>query len=263
LIVAHPGHELVVHHWVELHRPIYFCLTDGSGGLGAPRTRSTSRLLLAAGAAPGPIFSRYTDREMYQFLLEGRHDVFLALRDELAESLIAGGTRTVAGDAMEGFNPVHDVCRALIDAAVAVVEAHTGRAVHNVEFSLDRAAAGSETIELDAGALERKLAAARAYPEMADEVERAIAQFGVQSFAREHLRPSSLPRMLEEFAASKPGYETLGESRVKEGRYRDVIRHREHVLPVFEALGFSLSARGPAADPRPASLPAAPASGRR
>jgi len=169
-----------------------------------PRTGSTSRLLLAAGATPGSIFSRYADREIYELLLQRRHDVFVALRDELAESLIAAGTREVAGDAMEGFNPVHDVCRALIDSAVAVVEAETGDAVRNAEFALDRAAAGSETIELDADALDRKLAATKAYPEMAAEVERAIAEFGVESFAREYLRPSSLPHMLRELAATKP-----------------------------------------------------------
>jgi hypothetical protein len=31
VIVAHPGHEMVVYHWMERHRPLYFCLTNGAG----------------------------------------------------------------------------------------------------------------------------------------------------------------------------------------------------------------------------------------
>lgn len=253
MIVAHPGHELMVHHWMERQRPLYFCLTDGSGGAGVSRTRSTSRLLLAAGVPAGPIFGRFTDREAYQLLLEGRHAVFIDLRDELAESLIAAGIDAVAGDAMEGFNPIHDLCRALIDSAAAMVEAETGRAVRSMEFALDRVAAGTESVELDADALDRKLAAARAYPEMAEEVNRAVARFGVESFAREHFRPSSLARMVEELAGTKPGYEQLGEERVKMGRYRQVIRYREHVLPLLDALAAA----------RPALRRAAPAPSRR
>ena len=34
LIVAHPGHELRVHHWMELARPLVLVLTDGSGRQG-------------------------------------------------------------------------------------------------------------------------------------------------------------------------------------------------------------------------------------
>ena len=32
VVVGHPGHELMVYHWIESHRPLYCCLTDGSGG---------------------------------------------------------------------------------------------------------------------------------------------------------------------------------------------------------------------------------------
>ena len=34
LFVAHPGHELCVHGWLEIARPKVFVLTDGSGRSG-------------------------------------------------------------------------------------------------------------------------------------------------------------------------------------------------------------------------------------
>src|SRR5687767_12919049 len=79
LIVAHPGHELRVYHWMETNRPLYFCITDGSGREGQSRMDSTSKLLKKAGATPGSIYGRFTDREIYQFLLEGRHEIFTGL----------------------------------------------------------------------------------------------------------------------------------------------------------------------------------------
>ena len=31
LVIGHPGHELLVHGWLEVARPIVFVFTDGSG----------------------------------------------------------------------------------------------------------------------------------------------------------------------------------------------------------------------------------------
>ena len=46
------------------------------------------------------------------------------------------------------------------------------------------------------------------------------------------------------FGSTVPEYETFGERRVEAGRYERVIRLRDHVLPVAEALGAALSAVG-------------------
>jgi hypothetical protein len=138
IVVAHPGHELMVYHWIERHRPIYCCLTDGSGGAATSRLASTSRLLDDVGALAGPIYGRYTDKEIYRLLLDGRVEVFVALALELADTLERAGVVCVAGDAIEGFNPTHDVCRLIVDGASAVVaedecalgEARQGRTRH-------------------------------------------------------------------------------------------------------------------------------------
>ena len=250
IVVAHPGHELMIHHWMELKTPSYYCVTDGSGGDDQPRIDSTSRLLHGLGAAQGAIYGRYSDKQVYRFLLEGCVDIFLALRDELAESLIDTGVAYIAGDAMEGFNPVHDLCRGLIDGAVARIRTLTGRELQNYEFIVEPARHAASThsqeftvrLVLDDAALERKITAAMAYPEMQSEVQASLDRFGPRAFAIESLRPSSLPMMLEQFEQTPPSYESFGQSRVREGRYREVIRHRAHVLPVFEALGIAVAA---------------------
>src|SRR5258708_24526474 len=244
VVVAHPGHELVVHHYMERSRPLYFCLTDGSGNNGQSRLPSTNRFLRGIGANPGAIYGRFSDKDVYRLLIEGQVDVLVSLMNELAESLISAEIDSVAGDAMEGLNPAHDVCRALVDSAVATIKTRTGRALQNYEFAVHNdPAANAEgaliRLDLDDDALNRKLDAAIAYREVQDEVQDALDRFGRHSFAVECLRPSSTRAMLEQFETTPPRYESIGEGRVSEGRYREVLRYRQHVRPVFNALGIT------------------------
>jgi hypothetical protein len=238
----------MVYHWLENQRPLYCCLTDGSGGNAASRLDSTQRLLQKLGAKRGQLYGRYADKEVYRLLLDSRVDVFVDLAEELADCLIAADVDSVAGDAVEGFNPVHDVCRFIIDGAVARVEKRTGRKLGNHDFVLDSSPelcpeslrSQATWMRLDEAAVERKLEAGLDYPELREEVRFASQRFGRKSFAVECLRPAHTELMIEQFAHEKPDYERYGEMRRREGRYREVIRYREHVLPVRTAMEEAL-----------------------
>src|SRR5215831_20493662 len=114
LVVGHPGHELRVYGWLTKVRPVVHVLTDGSGGEGTSRLASTTALLEEVGASRGSIYGRMTDREIYAAMLAGDHGCFIALAEELAVTLVNTGADLVAGDAIEGFNPSHDVCRYIV-----------------------------------------------------------------------------------------------------------------------------------------------------
>jgi hypothetical protein len=244
VVVAHPGHELMVYHWLEQNRPVYCCLTDGSGGAAASRLDSTRRLLQKLGAPSGQLFGRYSDKEVYHLLLDGRVDVFVDLVEELADFLITADVGSVAGDAAEGFNPVHDVCRFVIDGAVARVRSRTGRLLRNQDFVLDGSPdscpealrSRATWLRLDESALDRKFEAGFGYPELRDEVRFASQRYGKRAFAVECLRPANARLMSERFENETPAYEHYGEIRVKQGRYREIIRYRPHVLPVRMAI---------------------------
>lgn len=244
LVVAHPGHELRVHHWLERERPVVFVLTDGSGHTGVSRLASSTIVIERAGAVPGSIYGRISDRELYRALLNRDVDLFAGLAKELADSLDQAGVETVAGDAAEGFNPGHDACRLLINAALLRLEALHGRRPANLEFPLDGPPDGCPPedlpeairLELDEAALRRKLDAAGAYPEMAYEVERAFANHGREPFAVESLRPVRYGLDLGGRFAHPPYYETYGEKQVAAGIYREVIRFRDHMAPLAEGL---------------------------
>jgi hypothetical protein len=149
------------------------------------------------------------------------------------------------GDAVEGYNPSHDLCQYLMRAAARVAEGRTGRPIACYEYPVvghpeagGDARAGHEAVQLalDPAAVERKLAAAASYPELKDEVEQTLARYGRAAFAVESLRRSD--RGCEEARLSKepPFYETHGERQVAAGYYTSVIRYKEHFEPLVRAL---------------------------
>lgn len=91
-------------------------------------------------------------------------------------------------------------------------------------------------LELDDPALGRKFGAALGYRAMRAEVERALQRFGPSAFRYERLRPAADPRPLAERLPVPPSYETYGERQVAAGHYREVLRFREHFLPLAEDL---------------------------
>jgi len=243
LVAGHPGHELRVHRWLELARPTVHVITDGSGRTGRPRLASTTAVLARTCAAPGAVFGRCSDAEVYAMLLAGNASVPLEIVDSLADAL--GSVDYVVADALEGFNPSHDLCRLMVNAAVARIAQRTGRRLGNYEVLLDgdprscpeHLRAASVQLALDDGDLTRKIESALGYPELREETERALASFGAEAFRVELLRPVvDLRQGVDGLEDDPPYYERYGERQVAAGHYRDVIRYQQHVRPLARAL---------------------------
>jgi hypothetical protein len=254
-----------VHHWLETNRPEVWVLTDGSGHTGHSRIDSTTRVLQANGAVPGPVYAHMSDVDVYNAVLDFEHRPFIEVVDRLAAALMNKNITCIAGDAEEGYNPAHDICRLIVNAAVNFVKLERDRHIPNYDFKLAGAPAnssdelrdGSIRLNLDDAAFTRKVSAARNYPELQAEVETALngtvhasfsndpilnarsrSTYGVttaNNFRVEFLRPVNLK-------GNKPNnnlipfYEEYGERQVSAGRYTRVLRYREHMLPLAETL---------------------------
>jgi hypothetical protein len=244
LVIAHPGHELRVHHWLERARPCVLVLTDGSGHTDHPRIAATTALLQQTGAAPGPLYGSLSDRDLYRAILSGDAERLIALAEEMARILDRLEADYVVGDAVEGFNPGHDVCRLILNAALVRAESIGGRRPKNFEFLLEgphgdstpKDCAESIVLRLDDDAYRRKLDAASAYPGIAADMSRLHENFGPDSLRVELLRPVRYGLEIGGRFRHPAFYEGYGEKQVAAGFYRDVIRFREHLAPLARRL---------------------------
>ncbi|HEX7295210.1 MAG TPA: hypothetical protein VF251_05615 [Pyrinomonadaceae bacterium] len=180
LVVAHPSHELLIHGWVQLSRPQVFVLTDGSGRSGFSRLAQTAGLLETIGAERGSIFGRLTDLDAYSAIL--KHDVsfFISLVEELSQAFVSQRIDYVVGDAAEGYNTVHDICRVIIGAAVELAATRHGHQMQNFDFAVvgrpgycpAELKKNAILLNLDEKAFNNKVEAAILYsPKLKDDIE--------------------------------------------------------------------------------------------
>jgi hypothetical protein len=244
VVIGHPGHELRVHGWLEVTNPLVFVFTDGSGRWKQSRLASTTKILNQTGAKCGPIYGRLTDVAAYAAILSHDFDLFVGLAKELCEAFVVERIDDVAGDACEGYNPVHDACRLVINAAVTAARRARRHQVRNLEFSLinqpshhhEPLANGNGVCHiLDDAAFARKMAAANGYVELAGEVKAAAEQTSIAALRVECLRPVG-PGTGEYACDQPPFYESYGEQQVAAGHYQKVLRYHEHMAPLAAAL---------------------------
>jgi hypothetical protein len=262
-LFAHPGHELVIHRWVEQTRPLVALLTDGSGTTGRSRVDSTTRVLDAAGSTPARQYGRYTDAHCYQALLERDSDFFIDVAEELADDLVRHEIDVVVADAAEGWNPVHDIWRSVVNVAIGLAEARGRQEIQNFDFLLfgsHRTAAscmppGSLVLMLDEASYQRKVEVGTSYAELHAEVHAAFRGTTAGLVPSRDLSAELDARLgglnadayrfelLRRVSREKPAsittplvYELYGEMLVARERYKEVIRHDEHLLPIEAAL---------------------------
>lgn len=238
LFIGHPGHELRIYGWVERTKPLVLAITDGSGGVKADRTESSRALLAETGAKAGPIFGRLSDKEAYSAILRKDTGLFTGLAEEAADIFDRAGVTVVVSDAAEGFNPVHDLCRLIADAAVRLMEGRGQARIQAYEFDLvtppweTRACDAEIRINLTEGEFRRKIEAAQRYKELRGEIKRVLENTPADAFREEIFRPGG--RRLG--PPGKPFYESFGECRIAEGLYDQVIRRDIHLKAIAEAL---------------------------
>jgi hypothetical protein len=247
LLVAHPGHELLLHGWLHAELPRVFVLTDGSGREGSSRLDSTTRLLQRADTPVGSVYGRYPDATIYEALLDREVELFVGLAEEIGKAFASEGIRRVVGDAAEGWNPIHDAFRLTVNAAAALASREAPTPIETFEFPLFGEPGPGPHPEQALGfalgpeAQEAKRAAAFAYVELDREVRWSLERYGEGRYTTEWLRPGRMAPGEYPVADPPPVYERYGEFLARSGQLARVIRHREHLLPLAEALGDAVS----------------------
>ena len=234
LVVAHPGHELRAFHFIERTRPMVSVLTDGSGWSGQPRITETADLLAGLGAPVGPVFGTLVDRNAYEHLMSMNTEVFMDMALALATRFAEAGITAVVTDAAEEYNPLHDVCRALTECAVAQCGGIAPRLWELDLMGDPRGSGVGLRLQLDDAAFGRKLDAVKRYAPLAGEAAAAFDVHGIEAFRTEFLREAEAMPLRP--PSHVPHYERIGDERVRAGRYDTTVRYGQHVRPVLAAL---------------------------
>ncbi len=187
LVLAHPGHEVLLHRFMEETRPVVFVLTTGKARDGELPISTTMRIVRRAGGKIGSIFGRCTDKGLLQAFIRKEKTRFNALAQELADAFLLNGIEFVVGDPAEGIDPAHDLCRLLIDTASAIA-ARIQPALKNYEYPLcsrPMFRASSKILKVEGEAWFRKYSACKAYAHPVEDVKRIIACWGIDALREE------------------------------------------------------------------------------
>lgn len=249
LVIAHPAHEMRVHHWLTIARPVTYILTSGSRS-GDDRTRldASAQIIIGAGARYVDGWGAIQDKNLYRQILEGDAAHFLSLTQALADDLVAREVSIVVTDSWQQYNVAHDLTHVIARHAATIAALRMGRDLPVVDYPVipyrlvPNAVKGKTVLDIrlseqDAAA---KDAAVRTIPLISHEVAEIVAAEGADAFSTEQF---NLPLPLQDLVPGREGqpyYEEFGEQRVRSGIYMDVIR-ASHMSRLTRALAACLS----------------------
>jgi len=244
LIIGHPGHELRAYAFIKKYKPDVFILTDGSGSHKASRLHQSIKLLDSLGAKFQDTIKIFTDIELYNIVLGQNLSEIISYKNSLKQIIIDNDYDIIVGDALEGFNPTHDICRYLINGIISEMSfSINAKAILNYDFVLDSAPNNISfdnnieglSLKLTDEDFKMKIEAAMSYPELKYEVVTAIEKYGTEVFLWESFGRVFDLNQISNWDTIRPYYEEFGEKRVGQGAYSAIITFDKHIKPIAEA----------------------------
>ncbi len=244
MVFSHPNHELAVLGTILRLRPHIVYLTDGGGEARVNQTKQA----LEAYEPTSTHFLNHSEQSLYDALLRRDSDFYNALAEQVGMILASVNTEAVYCDAVEFYNPVHDIALPVVRAALAgnkipVLEVPLiyQKAGSLEAFELQRVPESLSTqsvwMELSQEELDRKLATVQSgvYQMLFAQLGTAILEAFPSRAAREQFLKgrSNLPAPAPEQVLR---YEVRGKALMSLGTVKEVITFNAHYAPVFEAL---------------------------
>ena len=115
MVFGHPGHELALFGLVQRHRAPIVVLTDGGGEHRVAESRAG---LTKAGQLDRVTYLGFRESSFYEALLGHDRSVFAVVADALRDTLGPHPPEQVFCDAVEFYNPIHDITLPIVLRAV-------------------------------------------------------------------------------------------------------------------------------------------------
>jgi len=241
-VFSHPNHEIAVFGLIQRLRPRLVYLTDG----GPPqRVAATKAGLERIDLLDNAVFLNRREDALYQALVERDVPFWQGLAEEVATTIVDAAPDRIAADAIEYYNPVHDMCLPVVMAAARA--SGSPAPVYEIPlirqrrddrgFSLQSAVAGnSEAIRLTDAEWDMKWNTwTEVHGGQLYSLGDLIAAAGRPGLENEAIHPARDP-----LRAPEPGehlrYEERGKILAERGEVREVITLGGHVNPVIRSL---------------------------
>lgn len=255
MVFAHGTHELFSAGMVQLYQPDILYLTCGSDSEDdwtEPQARTSLQSLEFEGTVT---FLQVTEQEIHQRMLARDVGWFTELRNRVGTWLSRHRPEVVFTDAFEWYNPVHDLCPLLVDAAIEdyrISWLHTPRR-YDVPLGFQSTAtqrmSGSDSPDffilkyiLSAKQSRRKRELLQHVSTVDASIQDTTSQWKSERYERELYYPVPPER---DYSVAPPRdawktYDDRGLANVQCGRCSEAIFFRDHYAPLAEAL-FSRS----------------------
>jgi hypothetical protein len=244
MVFSHPNHEVAVLGTVFRLRPHIIYLTDGGGEARVDQTRQALQDYQPASVH----YLNHPEQSLYDALLVGDAEFYGALASEVGNVIAKLGADIVYCDAVEFYNPVHDIALPVVRAALGTND------VSILETPLIYQKAGSvETFELQhvpPSFSSRKICIALTQKEL--DQKTTTIESGVYRLLLEQLGGAILDALPsrgghENFLKARSDlpspcpeqvlrYEMRGKLLKDAGALSEVITFNTHYAPIFEAL---------------------------
>jgi hypothetical protein len=246
MIFGHPGHELALFGLLKRHQPEIIVITDG----GAPeRLEQSRRGLGSIGLQDRVRYLGFSESSFYEALLN--HDVktFQKVVDVLQAEIQRVEPKQVFCDAVEFYNPVHDITLPMVMAAsVRLFERELFEVplVYQVpsteeQYVVQRVPGPLRkrvlTYELTSAELRQKMQARdEIYLNLKDQLGPDFLGITAEHLGHEEIAPAGDPLVAPGETGRAMRYEWRANVLLKAGQIQRAITHRDHYVPMVNAL---------------------------
>ena len=249
VVFSHPNHEVAVFGLLQRWQPTLLYLTDGGGDDRVAQTRSG---LARIGLLQHATFLNHAESAFYEGLVARDTAYFEGVAGQIAAVIERTRPDEVLCDAVEYYNPVHDLSLPLVYRALALAGA-TAERVGVFEIPLIRQGSGDNrsgyVVQRPAASrvaaqrvlsltpdeiLAKRAARDEVYTLLADQLGPVIGDLPDQYLGIETTVPASLPFSVPADCALR--YEWRAERLRAEGTIDQMITYHSHFLPLARAL---------------------------
>jgi hypothetical protein len=250
-VFSHPNHEFAVLGIIQRLRPWLLYLTDGGG---EQRTAQTRQALAEIDLLAQAVFLEYSERSFYDALLQRDAAFFEIVARQVAETARHLAPNQVLCDAIEFYNPVHDISLPIVrramrgspDAEIFEIPLVYQLRSDPERFELQRLPASRTRTAVRFTLSENELATKlRVYRDI---YEALRVQMGplISALPAGHLAVEIVAAASSEISGrpreQSRRYDRRGKILLERGEVKQNITFHEHYLPIARALCHSPSA---------------------